>query len=154
MKPYPQMPPLNDEEIKALLEQPLIAKLCSLNPDGTIHIAPVIFKYENGVILIGTQASSRKVRNIRGNKNVSVLIDTSERPFKAVLIYGQAELDSDNAVAKRASIFEKSMPAEQAAKFAQGLARQYAPIIIRVTPERMVSFDYAKHGFVNEAWAD
>jgi len=151
MKPYPQMPPLTDEELKALLQQAPLARLCSLNPDGTIHVAPIYFKYEDGVFLIGTQAVSRKARNIKHNKNVSLMIDTEERPRKGVLIYGQAELDSDNAVAKRASIFEKYMSVEQAAKFAQGLARQYAPIIIRVKPERMASYDYAKHGFVDDA---
>ncbi|MFM8426333.1 MAG: hypothetical protein ACKOBL_14285, partial [Chloroflexota bacterium] len=40
---YPQMPPLTEEEITIFLNQPLIAKLGTLNDDGTIHIVPVIF---------------------------------------------------------------------------------------------------------------
>jgi nitroimidazol reductase NimA-like FMN-containing flavoprotein (pyridoxamine 5'-phosphate oxidase superfamily) len=55
MKPYPQMPPFTQDEIEAFLNEAPIARLSSHNSDGTIHIAPVYFKYENGNILIGTQ---------------------------------------------------------------------------------------------------
>lgn len=141
---YPQMPPMTDAEIKDFLAQAPIARLCSHNPDGTIHIAPLVFKYENGEILLGTQKMSRKVRNIQQNRAVSVLVDTQEPPHKAVLIYGQAELDEQDVIAKRVAIFEKNRPRAAAEALANMLAAQYEPIIIRVKPERIVSFDYAK----------
>lgn len=52
MKPYHQSPPLNEEELKVFLNQALVARLGSLNPDGSIHLVPVWFKYEDGDILI------------------------------------------------------------------------------------------------------
>lgn len=141
---YPQMPPMTDEEIKDFLNRAPIARLCSHNPDGTIHIAPLVFKYDNGEILLGTQKVSRKVRNIQQNSAVSVLIDTQDPPHKAVLIYGQAELDEQDVIAKRTAIFEKNRPREAAEALAKALAAQFEPIIIRVKPETIVSFDYAK----------
>jgi nitroimidazol reductase NimA-like FMN-containing flavoprotein (pyridoxamine 5'-phosphate oxidase superfamily) len=93
MKPYSQPPPLNEEELKAFLNQALVARLGSLNPDGSIHLVPVWFKYEDGDILIGTEESTRKAQNIKRNQNVSLLIDSQERPYKGVLIYGQAQLN-------------------------------------------------------------
>ena len=144
MSPYPQAPPFAPDEIESFLERPLIAKLCTHNEDGTIHIAPIWFKYENGELWFGTQEVTRKVRNIRRNTNVSVVIDTTDPAIQGVLISGKAELDYDDVIAKRVSIFEKYMPPEQAGGLARNLAAQWKPVIIRVKPERIVSFDYAK----------
>lgn len=141
---YPQMPPMTDQEIEDFLNQAPIARLCSHNPDGTIHIAPLVFTYNNGEIVLGTQKMSRKVRNIQRNSAVTVLIDTQAPPHKAVLIYGRAELDEQAVIAKRVAIFEKYRTREEAEALTNQLASHYEPIIIRVKPEQIVSFDYAK----------
>jgi len=149
MKPYPQMPPFTQDELVAFLNEAPIARLSSLNSDGTIHIAPVYFKYENGDILIGTQAMTHKVRNIKNNPQVTVLIDNQAPPWKGVLIYGEAELDYEDVVAKRASIFERYKSAEDAREYAADLANNYAPVVIRVKPIHIVSYDYSKQGFIH-----
>lgn len=147
MKPYPQKPPFTQDELVAFLNEAPVARLSSLNTDGTIHIAAVYFKYDNGDILIGTQDITRKVRNIKHNPNVTVLIDNQAPPWKGVLIYGDAELDYEDVIAKRAAIFERYMPAENALKFATELASSYTPVVIRVKPRRVISYDYSKQGF-------
>ena len=118
------------------------------NSDGTIHISPVYFKYTDGSIIVGTQTASRKVRNIKLNPQVSLLIDNQVPPWKGVLIYGVAELDYEDVVAKRASIFEKNSSPEQALKSAQYLCATFDSVIIHITPQRIASFDYTKEGFV------
>jgi nitroimidazol reductase NimA-like FMN-containing flavoprotein (pyridoxamine 5'-phosphate oxidase superfamily) len=144
---YPQMPPLTEEEIEVFLSQALIARLGTLNEDNTIHIAPILFKYENGEFTIGTQNASRRVRNIKRNPQVTLLIDDPTPPFKSVLVYGKAELDYDGIVQKRIAIFERSNPPEQAAQMAEGLCNKWPGVIIRIKPDRMVSFDYSKASF-------
>jgi nitroimidazol reductase NimA-like FMN-containing flavoprotein (pyridoxamine 5'-phosphate oxidase superfamily) len=153
MKPYPQMPPFTQDELVAFLNEAPVARLSSLNPDGTIHIAPVYFKYDNGDILIGTQDVTRKARNIRHNPNVTLLIDNQSPPWKGILIYGEATLDYEDVVAKRILIFERYMPPENAQKLATGLANNYTPVVIRVKPKRVTSYDYSKHGFVQASLA-
>jgi nitroimidazol reductase NimA-like FMN-containing flavoprotein (pyridoxamine 5'-phosphate oxidase superfamily) len=148
MKTYPQKPPFTQDELVAFLNEAPVARLSSMNPDGTIHIAAVYFKYDNGDILIGTQDVTHKVRNIKHNPNVTVLIDNQAPPWKGVLIYGEAELDYEDVVAKRILIFERYMPAENARKLAADLANSYAPVVIRVKPKRMTSYDYSKPGFI------
>ena len=58
---------------------------------------------------MATQEPSRKIRNIKRNKNVTVLIDKTEFPFKGALIYGTAELDYEDVIAKRIAIFERRL---------------------------------------------
>ncbi|UCC52482.1 MAG: pyridoxamine 5'-phosphate oxidase family protein [Anaerolineaceae bacterium] len=45
---YPQLPAMNDEELVSFFEQTTFARLGTLNEDGTIHIAPIFFKYVDG----------------------------------------------------------------------------------------------------------
>ncbi len=142
---YPQALPMTKTEVEAMLKKPLIAKLGTMNEDGTIHIAPIFFLYKDGCILMGTQDVSRKVRNIRRNNRVTVLVDIADAPFKGVLIYGTAELDYDDVVEKRAELFTNYMPADEAMGFARKLADRFKPVVIKVHPERIAAtFDYAK----------
>lgn len=148
MLTYPQMPPFTSEELDAFLSEALIAKICTHNDDGNIHIAPLYFLYENGDILLGTQAVTRKVRNIQRNPNVTLLIDNPNRPFKGVIIYGKAEMETENIIEKRVSIFNKYMAPDGATWYASALAGKWQPAVIRVKPDQIISFDYSKGSLV------
>ena len=144
---YPQAPSMVDEELEAFFEQALFARLGTINEDGTVHIAPVYFKYEDGQILMATQDPSRKIRNIKRDNNVSVLIDTTGLPFKGALIYGTAELDYEDIIAKRIAIFERrpwDTSRESGEAYARKLSDKWKCVIVRVTPQRIASFDYSK----------
>ena len=141
---YPQLPALNEEELAAFLEQAQFARLGTLNQDGTIHIAPIFFKYQDGQILMATQEPSRKVRNIKRNNKVTVLIDKTEVPFKGALIYGTAELDYEDVFQKRIAIFKRRLSQEEAETYARRLISKWKCVIIRITPDKVASFDYSK----------
>jgi PPOX class probable F420-dependent enzyme len=150
MKTYPQKPPMTDDERVAFLQKAPIARLGSINPDGTVHLAALWFTYDktSGSLMFGTQDMTYKVRNIKRNPKVTVLIDIEGPPLKGVLMYGQAELDYRDVMSKRVAIFEKYMPRDDAIKFAEMMASSYTPVIIRVRPTRVSSYDYAKEGML------
>jgi alanine-alpha-ketoisovalerate/valine-pyruvate aminotransferase len=141
---YPQLPGMTEDELASFFEQALFARLGTINEDGTIHISPIFFKHVNGQIIMATQEPSRKVRNIKRNKNVTVLIDTTEVPFKGALIYGTAELDYEDVIAKRMTIFKRRLSQEDAETYANRLAAKWRCVIIRITPVHIASFDYSK----------
>jgi nitroimidazol reductase NimA-like FMN-containing flavoprotein (pyridoxamine 5'-phosphate oxidase superfamily) len=139
-----QEPPLTHEEVEDLLVRQPIATLCTQNSDGTIHAAPIWYKYSRGELVFGTQQDSRRVKNIKRNQNVTVVVDERQVPYKGVIIYGKAKLDFDDVISKRVNIFEKYMPKANAEGLAQGLAKLRKLVVIRVIPGKMVSYDYAK----------
>jgi len=141
---YPQLPALTSDELLVFFEQEQFARLGTLNEDGTIHITPIFFKVENGQIIMATQCPSRKVRNIKRNPNVTVLIDNTQVPFKGALIYGKAELDYEDVINKRTHIFERRLSTEEARAYANRLSGKWQCVIIRITPLRIASFDYSK----------
>jgi nitroimidazol reductase NimA-like FMN-containing flavoprotein (pyridoxamine 5'-phosphate oxidase superfamily) len=136
------------EETDSLLRTAKIARLCSLNEDGTIHAAPVWYKYENGQIIMATPVASRKARNIQRNGNVSILIDISEGGVepRCALIYGKAEMRpwAEDRFGEGVSLLEKYMPRDKAEPYARGLFKLTKWNIITVTPKRTASFDYNK----------
>ena len=149
MTVYPQKPPLTQDELVAFLNEAPIARLSSMNPDGTIHMAAAYFQYDHGDILIGTQDISHKIRNIKKNPNVTVLIDSQESPLRGVLIYGVAVLEYEDVVAKRASIFARYMPAQDAREMASDLASRFQSVVIRIKAQRVTSYDYSKPGLIS-----
>ncbi len=126
------------------LSQAPVATLCTHNKDGSIHATPIWFKYDKGQLLFGTQDDSRRIKNIKQNKDVTVLVDDRNAPYKGVVLYGKAELDYNDAIPKRVAIFEKYMPKANAEGLAQTLGKLRKPVVIRVTPSKVVSYDYAK----------
>ena len=142
----PQAPPFeNNLEIDAFLAKPLLARFCSHNSDGSIHVTPIYYIYENGEFLFGTQMASRKVKNVQRDKHVTVLIDTYDPVLQAVLAYGEAELDFQDVLEKRVKILERyyESPSEARA-FAERLLKAWETVIIHVRPTRLVTFDYSK----------
>ncbi len=140
---YPQMPPFDPQEVPAFLERPLVARMGTLNKDGTIHLAPIFYKYVDGEFLLGTQEISRRVRNLKRNPRVTLLID-DRNPLGAVMIYGTASLEYEDVLPRRIAILERYYSHESAVKTAEWLCATYKCVIIRVKPDRMVSFDYTK----------
>jgi nitroimidazol reductase NimA-like FMN-containing flavoprotein (pyridoxamine 5'-phosphate oxidase superfamily) len=82
---------MTPEETESLLREAKIARFCTLNKDGTIHAAPVWYKYENGQVILATPVGSRKARNIKRNRNVTILFNISEGGVqpRCGLIYGR-----------------------------------------------------------------
>jgi len=142
---YTQAPPMTEEETESLLKEAQIARFCSLNEDGTIHAAPVWYKYENKRIIVGTPEASRKARNVKRNENVTILIDVDRPPMKGVIIYGKATVaPSPFQIPEAVSFFEKYMPTKEAEGYAKELLKLTKWVKITVKPERIASFDYSK----------
>ena len=119
--------------------------MSSKNEDGTIHIAPVYYLFENGEFLFGSQELSRKVKNIQRDRRVTVLIDANEPVLQAVMAYGEAVLDYEDVVSKRVKILERYYESPSQAKtFAEKLAKAWKTVIIHIRPTRIVTFDYSK----------
>ena len=68
-----------DDEIADLLGQRLVAAVGTLNEDGSIHLAYVIFIVEDGRLLFETSSITRKARN------------AAQRGVASAMVQGRAE---------------------------------------------------------------
>ncbi|MFQ5980805.1 MAG: pyridoxamine 5'-phosphate oxidase family protein [Candidatus Heimdallarchaeota archaeon] len=141
---YTQAPSLANEEIEIFLQQAKIARICTINEDGTIHAVPVWFGYENGFFTIASPEKSRKTRNILKNPAVTLLIDVGEPIARGVIVYGQASVDFAKWDQKFQETSEKYMTKDAARKTVQELNKLTKWAKVTIKTDRIASFVYEK----------
>ena len=83
---------MSREEMDQFLAETRIGVLATADRDGRPEGTPVWFEYRDGIVRMLVHEKSRKARNVRVNPAVSLTIDTREKPFKGVVLRGQAEV--------------------------------------------------------------
>jgi PPOX class probable F420-dependent enzyme len=133
---------MREECWQKLLREERVARLATHGDQGRIHLVPVCYAYDGKDIFIGTSLDSKKVKNVRRNNSVAFVVDFYVEDWsklKGVMIQGRAE------------VIEKGKEFEEAKKLLYEKYPQYeatAPIeegesaIIKIKPERVVSWDY------------
>jgi general stress protein 26 len=69
--------------------------IASLHPEGRPHLMPVWAVWLEPLLYFSTAKTSRKARNLYGNKNISV---STERADETVIVEGIAAVEEDHAV--------------------------------------------------------
>lgn len=135
--------PDKQAQIEELLAQPVLARIATANPDtGQPHVVPVWFWWDGQVVWISAFDSTRKIRDLRRNPRIAVLIEPpvpTGKPVEAVLFEGRAELIKDPATVGRIStvIYTRYM-GEEGVKAADPQSWIVDPenTIIRLAPEK------------------
>ncbi|MFQ5696891.1 MAG: pyridoxamine 5'-phosphate oxidase family protein [Myxococcota bacterium] len=142
---------LSEFEIRAFLLESKTLTIVSNGPRGFPHPMPMWFALDDDLsVRITTYAKSQKVRNIERDPRVSVLVESGEayEELKGVVLYGHAELirDVEQVIDTLVDInrFDRADP--QVREGMQGNAAKR--VLIRVRPERIVSWDHSKLGGV------
>jgi PPOX class probable F420-dependent enzyme len=144
-----KLPPLTDQELKPFLEEGVwVAKLATLNKDGTIRITPMTYAVDDGDIIFSTWQNSDAVRNARRDGAASVLIDKADQPYAGVHYTGHAEVLGDDITAEQyGRWFQRYIgdydQAVESYKFLVGL-RIGERAFIRFRPAKAVTWDFAK----------
>jgi PPOX class probable F420-dependent enzyme len=135
--------PLTQSEIDEFLRAPNIAVVATVDPDGQPHVVPTWYLHEDGEVVFHTGLRSRKYRNLRQNPRVTLCIDVKTAPYRAVVLYGQAEMEvrTDEERTRRMAV----------AYLGEGIGNRYADslhgerlVVVRVRPKRVISWDYAR----------
>ncbi|WP_405483055.1 PPOX class F420-dependent oxidoreductase [Streptomyces sp. NBC_00009] len=84
---------MTDEEWRAFVsEGTRTAKLSTVRPDGSPHIAPVWFVLDGEDLLFNTGKDTVKGRNLARDNRVALCVDDERPPFSFTVIEGRAEL--------------------------------------------------------------
>jgi nitroimidazol reductase NimA-like FMN-containing flavoprotein (pyridoxamine 5'-phosphate oxidase superfamily) len=63
------------EEMDDVLNQALNGVVATINPDGSIHLAYVLFLYESGKLYWETRSTTRKARNLAADPTISFIVE-------------------------------------------------------------------------------
>jgi len=148
---------MSDQEIRSFLAEHKTLILTSNGPAGFPHPMPMWYVLESdGAIRMTTYARSQKVENLRRDPRVAVLAEsgTEYQELRGVLFYGQAELIDDTEQVIDTLLAAAGNPApdadaEQQQAIREGMRKNASKrVVIRVKPERVVSWNHAKLGGV------
>lgn len=130
------------ERWQKLLKEGRVARLATHSEESRIHLVPVCYTYDGKDIFIGTSLDSKKVKNLKKNSNASLLIDLYVEDWsrlKGVMIQGKAVVIEGGKEFEKAKklLYEKYPQYE-----ANAPIEEHESAIIKLTPEKIVSWDY------------
>ena len=148
---------MSPEEVAAFLEGGRVLQVASLHPDGRPHLVPMWYVVDDGRVVFRSFTASQKIRNLRRDPRLSVLVEEGEEyaELRGVMIQGTARLVEDpeyvlavygRLAAKYAIVGgapRALSPDELEAAFGRHAAKNTAVI---VRPERVASWNHRKLG--------
>lgn len=96
---------------REFLETARVARLATVKRDGAPHAVPICPLFEKGFFYLGTDRNTVKVRNLRANPRVALVLDdyTEDwRHLRGVLVEGEARVITGRAFRSvRARLYRK-----------------------------------------------
>jgi PPOX class probable F420-dependent enzyme len=147
---------MTEDHLRTFVKDARTIILCSHGPEGFPHPMPMWFIVDDeGAIRMTTFAKSQKVRNLRRDPRVSLLVEAGERyeELRGVVLYGRAEVteEIDQVLETLMAVSALHQPPElMAAEAMRDAMRKQAAkrVEIRVKPDRIVTWDHRKLGGV------
>lgn len=138
-----------EPEVWAFLEEHRRIEVASNGPQGWPHVVPMSYFVEDGSIMLWTDGSSQKIKNVRRDDRVTCLVEEGDQVdnFRAVQVQGRAELLEDYQTSSEVGthLFERYAggPLDEAGQaYVSALANQR--VGVRIRPDRVVSWDHRK----------
>ena len=144
---------MTDPEIRDFLRTQKTIILSSIGPDGVPHPMPMWFAADDDLVVsMATFRGTQKIVNLQRDSRVSLLVESGREysELKGVVIYGSAELseDTDAIIAALTAASQKETTeadAETRVEMSDGMKKSASKrILIRVKPDRIVSWDHSK----------
>lgn len=131
---------MTSEQIEAYLSKPRIADLATVRPDGSPHVAPVWFLYEDGAVKVLAEAGSVKIKNLKSEPRVSVSIATDQPPYEYVIVNGVAEVSGGDIsdILRRISIHYQGL--EEGERYAIKTLRELELRLITIRPSKLIGW--------------
>lgn len=135
---------LSEAELEGLLAAPEIGVLCTVDAGGKPEGSPIWYEASGGRVYVHVGRESKKARNVRGNPNVSLTVDTRVAPYRGAVLRGTVrELPYDEAMGRRIAIHY--LGPDVAEGYLAAMASTSADtVLLELTVESRHTWDYGK----------
>jgi PPOX class probable F420-dependent enzyme len=125
------------DSARKLVDEPNLAVLATLNPDGGPQSSVVWVGLDGDDVLISTQAGRRKDKNVRRDARVSLTVIDRNDGDQYIEIRGRATVAEDVDRAVAVELGEKYMGPGGGEEYRQ-LPAEAVRVVIRLTPDRVL----------------
>ena len=120
---------------RALLAEPFLAHLATVDPAGTPHVTPVWVDSDGTDILVNTALGRRKARNMGPSAKVAVSVVDPADPYRVLSVQGTvAEVTQEGADAHIDQLASKYLGADSYPFRNPAETR----VIVRINPDRVL----------------
>lgn len=125
--------------------------VATFDPQGSVHLVAMWYGFVGGLIALETKAKSQKVKNLRRDPRITVMVESGETydQLRGVEVVGRAEIrdDRDSMLELGRSVISRYTPPakpEYLDPMVEHMIRNRVAILIH--PLRVVSWDHSKLG--------
>jgi nitroimidazol reductase NimA-like FMN-containing flavoprotein (pyridoxamine 5'-phosphate oxidase superfamily) len=132
---------LNDKKIASFLSgnKPKLLRLAVVSRENPFapHVSSIWYLWGEGYFWLTTSEDRLKVRAIRKNPRVALIVDTDVAPYKGVIVEGDAELTKERVEEITLAIVKRYVPARRVKKEYDHLMK-YPRILIKIKPTKAI----------------
>ncbi len=138
---------MTDDEREEFLRKAQVAVIGTVDKRGRPHGAPVWYLYDGGEFRISTGRGSRKHRNVEANPNVSLVIDTKQLPYLAVMVQGEAEIGGPMSEDDRLALATRYLGEDIGKRYTEMTAGDHGnTVTLRIRPRHIAVYDSRNAG--------
>ena len=142
MRPMPRDIPIDD--LREFLDRPITSVLATRGPDGRIRLSPVWHEWRDGGFNVVTLEDSEKLRHVRRDPRVSLVVAEQAYPWTGVEIRCEVRLVTEGIEDAARRINDRYEGAEHGEDVTQETAS--GSVILRLEPGELRTWNYAEEG--------
>ena len=129
------------EDLGGFLDEPLLAVLATLRPDGSVLLSPVWYEWREGGFNVWIPTANAKTRHLRRDPRATIVVCEWKPPVRGVEVRGSVQfIETDvTDIARRIAL--RYEDEEQATADTESL--RGADAIVRLEPGHLRAWDYA-----------
>jgi PPOX class probable F420-dependent enzyme len=132
------MAQLTEQQRKFIAENPYVATVTTLRPDGSPHNTIVWVDAQDGVVTFNTVVGRAKERYLQRDPRIGVLVVNPENAYHWIAISGHAELTTDGADEQIDHLAKKYLGQDEYPWRDPAQQR----ISVKIAPERVDSYGF------------
>ncbi len=140
---HPAPPPMSEQELQSFLARPLVAHLALVRGNGSPQLVPMWFLFKDGAFYMSTRTYAAKLKHLRKNPRVAIVIDVMEAPLKnkSVTVSGTAQVLTSGVQEMTAAIYRKYVGEQGMASAAAQHNINEPRVILKIIPKKIVTMD-------------
>lgn len=108
------------DDIGGLLDEPLVAVLATLRPDGSVLLSPVWHEWRDGGFNLWLSADDVKSRHLRRDPRATIVVAESVDPLRGVELRTEARLQPADDLSDAIRIATRYVGPEKGAEYVEG----------------------------------
>ena len=128
---------MTNERLKELIQPPVLGVLSTVNPDGSPQSTPIWYRYDGEHFNVTAFKHRVKVRNVRGDPRVSLVVVDTANNGPPLIVNGKAEIVEEGALDETLRHAIRYDGEEQGRASAANLTGS-PRVIIQISPDRII----------------